>query len=56
MKKKKQLEPEPFEFREDHELESISLEELEQARLLDVEEEEDMEDFYLPPERPLKFE
>ena len=56
MKKKKHVEPEPFEFREDHDLEAISLEELEEARLLDLEEEEDMEDFYLPPEKSLKFE
>lgn len=54
--RKKKPEYEPFEFKEDHDLEAVSLDELEQARLLDVEEEEDMEDFYLPPEKPLKFE
>jgi hypothetical protein len=56
VKKKRVVEPEPMDFQEDHELESVSLDELERERLLDIEEEEDMEDFYLPPERPLKFE
>lgn len=43
-------------FEEDFVLESVSIEDLERARLLDIEKEEELEDFYLPPEKPLKFE
>jgi hypothetical protein len=50
--KKKRPTPKP----EDFELETVSLEDIEDDMNLTVEEEEDFQDFYLPPEKPLKFE
>lgn len=45
-----------FEFREDHTLENVSLEDLQKERLLKIKKEEDLEEFYYPLEKPLKFE
>jgi hypothetical protein len=44
-------------FDEDLELETVSLQDLEYEREVDLTEspEEGFEDFYLPPEKPLRF-
>ena len=48
--------PDIEDFPEDLELEPVSLDEIEEDINLELDEEEDFQDFYLPPEKPLKFE